>query len=188
MNSPKVLDKPDSAVQSQTTHPPALLRSHDLASLSSAVEVMSNPWPPRKPSCDHHARLDHNCSNCIAMGWNRTKKINGPLGFGVSPLFTFSASRKMGSLTVASAKLSYFAPVAGLEPELVPVFFFANKARQMMYVAGETGDPPVETTAMIEEIVREQVVEIVSSSSCLIPKCCRRHCSTLSLLQSTELT
>ena len=33
---------------------------------------------------------------------------------------------------------------------------------QMMFVAGETGDPSVETTSMIEEIVRQQVVEIVS--------------------------
>ena len=31
----------------------------------------------------------------------------------------------------------------------------------MMFVSGETGDPNAETTGMIEEIVREQVVEIV---------------------------
>ena len=34
--------------------------------------------------------------------------------------------------------------------------------KQMMFVAGETGEPSVETTSMIEEIVRQQVVEIVS--------------------------
>lgn len=33
---------------------------------------------------------------------------------------------------------------------------------QMMYVSGETGEPSVETTLIIEEIVRQQVVEIVS--------------------------
>ena len=33
---------------------------------------------------------------------------------------------------------------------------------QMMFVSGETGDPSPETTGMIEEIVRQQVVEIVS--------------------------
>lgn len=36
---------------------------------------------------------------------------------------------------------------------------------QMMYVSGETGEPSAETTGMIEEIVRQQVVEIVSLPS-----------------------
>jgi hypothetical protein len=41
---------------------------------------------------------------------------------------------------------------------------------QMMYVSGETGEPSVETTGIIEDIVRQQVIEIVSfhlvSSTC----------------------
>ena len=37
-----------------------------------------------------------------------------------------------------------------------------NDILQMMYVSGETGEPSAETTGMIEEIVRQQVVEIVS--------------------------
>lgn len=37
--------------------------------------------------------------------------------------------------------------------------------RQMMFVSGETGDPTTETTGIIEEIVRQQVVEIVSVTS-----------------------
>ena len=32
---------------------------------------------------------------------------------------------------------------------------------KMMFVSGETGDPPPETTGIIEEIVREQVIGIV---------------------------
>lgn len=32
---------------------------------------------------------------------------------------------------------------------------------QMMFVSGESGDPSAETTGIIEEIVRQQVVEIV---------------------------
>ena len=35
----------------------------------------------------------------------------------------------------------------------------------MMYVSGETGEPSVETTGIIEDIVRQQVIEIVSSPS-----------------------
>lgn len=40
--------------------------------------------------------------------------------------------------------------------------------RQMMYVSGETGEPSVETTSIIEEIVRQQVVEIVGCRSCAL--------------------
>ncbi len=36
---------------------------------------------------------------------------------------------------------------------------------QMMYVSGETGEPSVETTGIIEDIVRQQVIEIVSGPS-----------------------
>lgn len=39
--------------------------------------------------------------------------------------------------------------------------FVADKINQMMYVSGETAEPSVETTGIIEDIVRQQVVEIV---------------------------
>jgi transcription initiation protein SPT3 len=35
--------------------------------------------------------------------------------------------------------------------------------RQMMFVSGETAEPPVETTGIIEDIVRQQVIELVGS-------------------------
>lgn len=38
---------------------------------------------------------------------------------------------------------------------------FVNTIRQMMYVSGETAEPPVETTSIIEDIVRQQVIELV---------------------------
>ncbi len=37
---------------------------------------------------------------------------------------------------------------------------------QMMFVSGETAEPSAETTWMIEEIVREQVLEMVSLPAC----------------------
>ena len=37
--------------------------------------------------------------------------------------------------------------------------------KQMMYVSGETAEPSAETTGMIEEIVRQQVIEMVSEIS-----------------------
>lgn len=36
--------------------------------------------------------------------------------------------------------------------------------RQMMFVSGETAEPSADTTGMIEEIVRQQVIEMVSLS------------------------
>lgn len=40
-----------------------------------------------------------------------------------------------------------------------------NVARKMMYVSGETAEPSIETTSMIEDIVRQQVIELVSCAS-----------------------
>ncbi|CAK7902671.1 protein Spt3p [[Candida] anglica] len=37
--------------------------------------------------------------------------------------------------------------------------------QQMMFVSGETNDPPVETTSLVEDIVRGQVIEILVESS-----------------------
>ena len=42
--------------------------------------------------------------------------------------------------------------------------------QQMMFVAGETGEPSSETTTIIEQIVHEQVIEMVSLQSvCALP-------------------
>lgn len=46
--------------------------------------------------------------------------------------------------------------------------------RQMMFVSGETAEPSIETTTLIEDIVRQQVVEIV----CHIPRLDCRHLLT----------
>jgi hypothetical protein len=39
-----------------------------------------------------------------------------------------------------------------------------KKIEQMMYVSGETAEPSTETTGMVEEIVRQQVIEMVRES------------------------
>ncbi|KAK3944781.1 transcription initiation factor IID, 18kD subunit-domain-containing protein [Diplogelasinospora grovesii] len=39
--------------------------------------------------------------------------------------------------------------------------WLTDRIQQMMYVSGETGEPSVETTGIIEDIVRQQVVEIL---------------------------
>jgi hypothetical protein len=55
---------------------------------------------------------------------------------------------------------------------------------QMMYVSGETGEPSTETTGMIEEIVRQQVVEIVST---LFHLFIEHFQAKLTLVTATEL-
>lgn len=40
----------------------------------------------------------------------------------------------------------------------------ANNAAKMMFVSGETAEPSPETTTLIEEITRQQVIEIVSAN------------------------
>ncbi|KAK3398535.1 transcription initiation factor IID, 18kD subunit-domain-containing protein [Sordaria brevicollis] len=40
---------------------------------------------------------------------------------------------------------------------------FTNNIRQMMYVSGETGEPSVETTSIIEDIVRQQVISMLKN-------------------------
>lgn len=40
----------------------------------------------------------------------------------------------------------------------------AKHIEQMMFVSGETAEPSPDTTGMIEEIVRQQVIEMVSLS------------------------
>ena len=40
----------------------------------------------------------------------------------------------------------------------------------MMFVSGETAEPSAETTGMIEELVRQQVIEMVSLSILVFSK------------------
>lgn len=40
----------------------------------------------------------------------------------------------------------------------------ANNVAKMMFVSGETAEPSPETTTLIEEITRQQVIEIVSAN------------------------
>lgn len=53
---------------------------------------------------------------------------------------------------------------------------------QMMFVSGEQAEPSAETTYLIEEIVREQVIEMVS------PKCCLSALLVLIQRQLKEAT
>jgi hypothetical protein len=44
-------------------------------------------------------------------------------------------------------------------------FKYKVEIQQMMFVSGETGEPSPETTGIIEEMVRGQVIEMVASPS-----------------------
>ncbi|KAF9890328.1 Transcription initiation protein spt3 [Aspergillus nanangensis] len=57
-----------------------------------------------------------------------------------------------------------------------------NLLRQMMFVSGETAEPAVDTTTLIEEIVRQQVVEILVRSTQLATRRGVRSISTDDLI------
>lgn len=54
---------------------------------------------------------------------------------------------------------------------------------QMMFVSGETAEPSIETTGMIEEIVHEQVVEMVSDENLI---CTGNAGETLTRISTVE--
>ncbi|XHG07108.1 hypothetical protein AWENTII_010268 [Aspergillus wentii] len=53
---------------------------------------------------------------------------------------------------------------------------------QMMFVSGETAEPSIETTSLIEEIVRQQVIEILTRSTALATRRGVRSISTDDLI------
>ncbi|KAK2810074.1 hypothetical protein FQN50_003268 [Emmonsiellopsis sp. PD_5] len=57
-----------------------------------------------------------------------------------------------------------------------------NIFRQMMFVSGETAEPSAETTTLIEEIVRQQVIEMLSRSTALSARRGVRSISTDDLI------
>ncbi|PHH69209.1 hypothetical protein CDD82_7918 [Ophiocordyceps australis] len=57
-------------------------------------------------------------------------------------------------------------------------FRYRQEISQMMYVSGETAEPPVETTTMIEDIVRQQVIELLRNCTEL---CSRRGSKSISI-------
>jgi transcription initiation protein SPT3 len=50
------------------------------------------------------------------------------------------------------------------ETELMFKWTLTDLIRQMMFVSGETAEPSIESTTLIEDITRQQVIEIVSLS------------------------
>lgn len=64
--------------------------------------------------------------------------------------------------------------------------FRTDTIPQMMYVSGETGEPSVETTGIIEEIVRQQVIEIVSANYTMIH--CESNNTTATKLHRTRFS
>ncbi|KAK3177828.1 Transcription initiation protein spt3 [Lecanicillium sp. MT-2017a] len=57
-----------------------------------------------------------------------------------------------------------------------------NTFRQMMYVSGETGEPSVETTSIIEDIVRAQVIELLRNCTELASRRGSKSISTNDLI------
>ncbi|OJJ87568.1 transcriptional regulator SPT3 [Aspergillus glaucus CBS 516.65] len=59
---------------------------------------------------------------------------------------------------------------------------YRQEIQQMMFVSGETAEPSIETTTLIEEIVRQQVIEILIRSTALATRRGVRSISTDDLI------
>ncbi|KAL2003151.1 hypothetical protein VTN02DRAFT_4846 [Thermoascus thermophilus] len=59
---------------------------------------------------------------------------------------------------------------------------YRQEIQQMMFVSGETAEPSVETTTLIEEIVRQQVIEMLARSTALATRRGVRSISTDDLI------
>ncbi|KAG5998173.1 hypothetical protein E4U52_001539 [Claviceps spartinae] len=59
---------------------------------------------------------------------------------------------------------------------------YRQEISQMMYVSGETGEPSVETTSIIEDIVRQQVIELLRNCTELASRRGSKSISTTDLI------
>ena len=73
---------------------------------------------------------------------------------------TTTATAKTGTETQVERKIE-----TDIETEAGFKTFLTNMIRKMMFVSGETAEPSIETTTLIEELTRQQVLEIVSIAS-----------------------
>ncbi|KAJ5162701.1 Histone-fold [Penicillium coprophilum] len=69
-----------------------------------------------------------------------------------------------------------------IEKENISGGLFTNHSIKMMFVSGETAEPSPETTTLIEEITRQQVIEILSRSTALATRRGVRSISTDDLI------
>ncbi|KAJ5385472.1 Histone-fold [Penicillium concentricum] len=69
-----------------------------------------------------------------------------------------------------------------MDEENMPGDSFTNYNIKMMFVSGETAEPSPETTTLIEEITRQQVIEILSRSTALATRRGVRSISTDDLI------
>lgn len=76
-----------------------------------------------------------------------------------------SLSFQVDSATTSSETITESQKDHGIEEEKIFGGSFTNENIKMMFVSGETAEPSPETTTLIEEITRQQVIEIVCTSN-----------------------
>ena len=84
----------------------------------------------------------------------------------VTPKKKASLDVKAEVVVTAQSKFMLDSDSEDVAPAPVHTFGPLYKAEviKMMYVSGETAEPSAETTGMVEEIVRQQVIEMVSTN------------------------
>ncbi|KEY65546.1 hypothetical protein S7711_08227 [Stachybotrys chartarum IBT 7711] len=68
------------------------------------------------------------------------------------------------------------------ESKSTGAYKYRQEISQMMYVSGETGEPSTETTSIIEDIVRQQVIELLRNSTELASRRGNKTISTNDLI------
>lgn len=86
----------------------------------------------------------------------------------------------LGSLDERLCEYPFTTDFEGLEEEESMDVFRVKLMiwlKQMMYVSGETAEPSHETTGMVEEIVRQQVIEMVRDTESISSISILSNCS-----------
>ncbi|KAJ6137478.1 Histone-fold [Penicillium samsonianum] len=93
-----------------------------------------------------------------------------------------SLSFQVDSATTSSETITESQKDYGIEEEKIFGGSFTNENIKMMFVSGETAEPSPETTTLIEEITRQQVIEILTRSTALATRRGVRSISTDDLI------
>lgn len=84
-----------------------------------------------------------------------------------------SSSGSFASTSVPMTEDQEDTETVDYETELMFKWTLTDLIRQMMFVSGETAEPSIESTTLIEDITRQQVIEIVTLSLSLSHLTCR---------------
>lgn len=125
-----------------------------------AANLQWNPTVDHRPSCDANYSNASNTYNDTLAGTlgSDTTSMPGENGRRLT-LDHLRGHRRSGVILIGEGACLQKSKKKVQEKRERLMTWFA----QMMFVSGETAEPSTETTGMIEELVRQQVIEMVST-------------------------